>query len=87
MANQTSSTPARGLAERARKVEFRGESALEEWHGQIEVMEGKGGVMSVHISRAHLAHGGKKWHRESIYVDIDAASWAHLISAPTKTEG
>lgn len=70
------------LTERARRVEFRGESPNEEWFGQIEIMSGKDGVFSLHIKRSHMKkYGGKKWHTESIYATISAEAWEHLKTA------
>jgi hypothetical protein len=77
------SYPKDGMTERARRVAFTGESPNEEWVGEIEVMSGKGGTVSVHIERSHKAkYGGKKWHSVSVYATLTAEAWAHLTSAP-----
>ena len=75
---------AKSICERARKVEFMGESANEEWMGTIEIMSGKGGVMEIHIERSALkkySHKQAKWHTQSVYATIDAEAWKHLTTA------
>lgn len=73
------------ISERVRRVSFTGESPTEEWIGSIEVMGIRDGNVSIHVERSHKAtYGGKKWHRTSTYLTIDAAAWAHLISTPTE---
>jgi len=77
------SKPAASICERARKVEFRGESANEEWMGFIEVMSGKSGVMEVHVERSALKKytPKAKWHTQSVYATISADDWRHLLTA------
>lgn len=82
-----SSKRAKSITERARKVEFRGETPNLSYHGFIEVMSGKDDIMEVHIERSHLKKYVKnaKYHTESVYASISREDWQYLISASTET--
>lgn len=74
--------PVRPITERARKVEFRGQTPNESYFGSIEVISGTGDTISICVERAHMKkYSGKKWHRETIYLTLTREAWAHLMTA------
>lgn len=76
-----SSNQAPPLAGLGRKVDFRGETPNEEYIGFIEVMDGQGDTISVHVERSALKKYSprSKWHTESVYANIDAKDWRYLL--------
>ena len=75
------SKPAKSICERARKVDFRGESPSEEYMGFIEVISGQTGTFEIHLERSALKKYRKnaKWHTQSVYAIISPADFAHLM--------
>ncbi len=74
------------LSMRHRQINIRGESATLDFMGRVEVGTGKNG-MTLHIERSQKKKfGGKKWHTESVYVELTPEAWAHLVSVPLEVE-
>jgi hypothetical protein len=70
----------------ARKITFSGESPNEEWLGDIEIMRGADGNVSLYITRSNKKKWtGKKWSGTSVYVTLSGEAWEHLKSVPQAT--